>query len=84
MDIIQIRKDKNEHGPRHFKINGMIGCLLTRVHKQPIIALYFESATVLVVHCHLEPSSAIINISQSELIVNTLLIGLVNGHYSDK
>ena len=25
----------------------MIGCLLTRVRKQPIIALYFESETVL-------------------------------------
>ena len=25
----------------------MIGCLWTRVHKQPIIALYFESETVL-------------------------------------
>ena len=25
----------------------MIGCLRTRVHKQPIVALYFESETVL-------------------------------------
>ena len=25
----------------------MIGCLRTRVHKQPIIALYFEFETVL-------------------------------------
>ena len=25
----------------------MIGCLWTRVHKKPIIALYFESETVL-------------------------------------
>ena len=25
----------------------MIGCLRTRVHKQPVIVLYFESKTVL-------------------------------------
>ena len=28
----------------------MIGCVQTRVHKQPIIALYFESETVLNVY----------------------------------
>ena len=29
------------------KKSAMIGCLRTRVRKQPIIALYFESETVL-------------------------------------
>ena len=33
---------------RRLKIlSAVIGCLRTRVHKQPIIALYFESDTVL-------------------------------------
>ena len=47
-DPDKIEKIKNWlRGYSQAQKSAMIGCLWSRVHKQPIIALYFESETVL-------------------------------------
>ena len=51
----------------------MIGCLWTRVRKQPIIALYFESEPVLKFY-NLEAS--LIQLYQSCVLYYTLLTAL--------
>ena len=64
----------------------MIGCLGTRVHKQPIIALYFESATVLKFY-NLEasicqPKNS--DVHRGEAEVNITFEGLTNPDINQK
>ena len=47
--------------------SAIIGCLRTRVRKQPIIALYFESETVLQ-FCNLEALVHIKHMRVSEML----------------
>ena len=74
----------------------MIGCLRTRVRKQPIIALYFELETVLKFYnleswCHfrntsagtLSPDAFLTFALYIDILISSLLIGEFNREQSD-